>query len=174
MNNLILELQSNISAFVHPLTGKVILENNEFDIRKSICDKAYEIYKNDDYKFKNQSITQLSMNLFKNMVGKLEKSTYNSLVNNILNEYAPKPFTEGYMREYTYFGIAFDNYKSYSTVLYNNKANTSSTKLILFVCLNNCVLLCLLLTTHTNVDRMFPYTSTNSVIFDSQIKHVSF
>ena len=37
------------------------------------------------------------MNLFKNMVGKLEKSTYNSLVNNILHEYAPKPFTEGYI-----------------------------------------------------------------------------
>ena len=115
--------QSNISAFVHPITGKVILENNDFDIRKSICDKAYEIYKNDDYKFKNQSITQLSMNLFKNMVGKLEKSTYNSLVNNILNEYAPKPFTEGYASEYSSFSRAFDNYKSYSTVLYNNKCN---------------------------------------------------
>ena len=116
--------QSNISAFVHPISNKLIMENNNYQIRKTICDKAFEIYKNDDFKFMNQSITKLSMSLFKIICGKIPKSTYNQLVLNTLDEYSPKPITKGYSEEFNkYNSLGFDICKCYSSILYNNNMN---------------------------------------------------
>lgn len=41
------------------------LLNEEYDIRKAICDKLFETYKTYDFKWTNQSYTSIATNLFK-------------------------------------------------------------------------------------------------------------
>ena len=72
--------QSQVSAFVHPISEKLIIENNQFEMRKSICNKAFEIYQNDEFLFKNQTVAQIVSKLFKNKIGNIQKSSYNQNV----------------------------------------------------------------------------------------------
>ena len=58
--------------------GNMFVENNEYDIRKQICESLYKKYNIYDYKWANQSYTSLADSLFKTMVGYLPESSYNN------------------------------------------------------------------------------------------------
>lgn len=116
--------QSNISAFIHPSTGKMVIENNDFELRKAICAKAFDIYKADEFSFTNQSITQIASSLFKYTIGKLQKSSYSQTMLNVIDEFSPKPICKGYLERFSdENSCGFDIYKDYSAVLYHNEKN---------------------------------------------------
>ena len=70
--------------------GNMFVENNEYDIRKQICESLYKKYNIHDFKWANQSYTSLANSLFKTMVGYLPESNYNNGTRDILDRYYPK------------------------------------------------------------------------------------
>lgn len=70
--------------------NNMYLENNEYNIRKQICESLYERYNIHDFKWANQSFTSLANSLFKTMVGYLPESSYNIKTREILDRYYPK------------------------------------------------------------------------------------
>ena len=70
--------------------GNMFVENNEYNIRKQICESLYEKYNIHDFKWANQSYTSLANSLFKTMVGYLTESNYNNRTREILDRYYPK------------------------------------------------------------------------------------
>ena len=66
------------------------------------------------------------MSLFREIVGKIQKSSYNELALKVLEEFTPKPITKGY-KEFNDFDqfktCGFDICKCYSSVLANNSLN---------------------------------------------------
>ena len=58
--------------------GNMFVENNEYDIRKQICESLNKKYNIHDFKWANQSYTNLANSLFKIMVGFLPESNYNN------------------------------------------------------------------------------------------------
>lgn len=68
----------------------MFVENNEYEIRKQICESLYETYNIHDFKWANQSYTSLANSLFKTMVGYLPESSYNDNTREILDRYYPK------------------------------------------------------------------------------------
>lgn len=66
------------------------VENNEYHIRKQICDTLYQRYNIHDFKWANQSFTSLANSLFKIMVGYLPESSYNNKTRQILDNMYPK------------------------------------------------------------------------------------
>ena len=65
--------------------------NNEYDTRKSICDKLYEKelekYKTNDFSWSNQSYTSLATSLFKQMCGYLPESQYDTKTRQVLDDF---------------------------------------------------------------------------------------
>ena len=64
--------------------NNMYVENNEYETRKKICDKLFNIYYGHDFMWANQSYTALANSLFKIMIGYLPESSYN-------NEYSMTP-----------------------------------------------------------------------------------
>lgn len=70
--------------------NNMYVENNEYDIRKKICNKLYESYPVHDFMWAHQSYTVLANSLFKMMVGYLPESSYNNKTRQILDNMYPK------------------------------------------------------------------------------------
>ena len=70
--------------------GNMSVENNEYDIRRQICESLYEKCNIHDFKWANQSYTSIANSFFKNMVGYLPESNYNNRTREILDRYYPK------------------------------------------------------------------------------------
>ena len=70
--------------------NNMYVENNEYDIRKKICNKLYESYPVHDFMRAHQSYTVLANSLFKMMVGYLPESSYNNKTRQILDNMYPK------------------------------------------------------------------------------------
>ena len=51
------------------------LMNEEYDMRKTICDKLYNTFKTHDFKWTNQSYTSISISLFKQLNGYIPESS---------------------------------------------------------------------------------------------------
>lgn len=64
--------------------------NDEYDARKSICNKLKNIYKIDDFVWSNQSYTSMANSLFKQMYGYLPESNYNVQVRQMLDDFYPR------------------------------------------------------------------------------------
>ncbi|CAH3029586.1 unnamed protein product [Porites evermanni] len=65
--------------------------NNEYENRKSICERLYKIYKSYDFVWCNQSYTSLATSLFKHMRGYLPESQYDTKTREILEDFYPRP-----------------------------------------------------------------------------------
>ena len=64
--------------------------NNEYETRKSICERLYKIYKSYDFIWCNQSYTSLSTLLFKHMRGYLPESQYDTKTREVLDDFYPR------------------------------------------------------------------------------------
>ena len=64
--------------------------NNEYETRKSICERLYKIYKSYDFIWCNQSYTSLSTSLFKHMRGYLPESQYDTKTREVLDDFYPR------------------------------------------------------------------------------------
>lgn len=70
--------------------NNMYVDNNEYEIRKQICDQLYEQYNIHDFKWANQSFTSMANSLFNTIVGYLPHSSYNNKTRQILDDYYPK------------------------------------------------------------------------------------
>ena len=97
------------------------LLNEEYDLRKAICDKLFETYKTFDFKWTNQSYTSLAMNLFKQLTGYIQQSSYNVNTRQMLDDYYPRALqwcTTDYIPEDI---VSIDISKCYPSILLNNQ-----------------------------------------------------
>ena len=94
--------------------------NDEYDMRKSICEKLFDTYKMEDFKWSNQSYTSIAYSLFKQMDGYLPESTYNVNIRKMLDDIYPHALqwcTTGDIDEDAINIVVF---KSYPNILLNN------------------------------------------------------
>ena len=64
--------------------------NNEYETRKSICERLYKIYKSYDFIWCNQSHTSLASSLFKHMRGYLPESQHDTKTREVLDDFYPR------------------------------------------------------------------------------------
>ena len=64
--------------------------NNEYENRKSICERLYKIYKSYDFIWCNQSYTSLASSLFKHIRGYLPESQYDTKTREVLDDFYPR------------------------------------------------------------------------------------
>ena len=64
--------------------------NNEYETRKSICERLYKIYKSYDFVWCNQSYTSLATSLFKHVRGYLPESQYDTKTREVLHDFYPQ------------------------------------------------------------------------------------
>ena len=102
----------------------MVVLNDDYDTRKMICQKLFDIYNTEDFKWKNQTITKLSSSLFKIPNGYLPESSYNSRVREVLDKFEPRAlyfcdaeYFEEEEQPYKYFDIC----KSCPNVLIKNQ-----------------------------------------------------
>ena len=69
--------------------NNMYVENNEYEIRKQICEQIQQTHNIHDFKWANPSWTSLTNSLFKTMVGDLLESSYNNKTREILDRYYP-------------------------------------------------------------------------------------
>ena len=101
--------------------NNMFLLNDEYDTRKSICDKLYGLYKTHDFKWVNQTFTSLASALFKQTCGYLPQSTYNVQTRDMLDDYYPRALQWCTTEDIPDDVINIDISKSYPNVLLNNK-----------------------------------------------------
>ena len=97
------------------------LLSEEYDIRKAICDKLFETYKTFDFKWTNQSYTSIAMNLFKQLTGYIQPSSYNVKTRQMLDDFYPRALqwcTTDYIPEDI---VSIDISKCYPSILLNNQ-----------------------------------------------------
>ena len=97
------------------------LLNDEYDVRKSICDKLFDIYKTHDFKWTNQSYTSISTNLYKQMSGYLPESSYNVNTRQMLDDFYPRALQWCTTDDIPDNVVNIDICKSYPSILLNNK-----------------------------------------------------
>ena len=64
--------------------------HNEYETRKSICERLYKIYKSYDFIWCNQSYTSFASSLFKHMRGYLPESQYDTKTREVLDDFYPR------------------------------------------------------------------------------------
>ena len=101
--------------------NNMYLLNDEYDTRKSICDKLYDLYKTHDFKWVNQTYTSLASALFKQTCGYLPSSTYNVQTREMLDDYYPRALQWCTTEDIPDDIVSIDISKSYPNVLLNNK-----------------------------------------------------
>ena len=66
------------------------VENNDYEIRKSICDQLKKTYNVYDFQWANQGFTNVTNSLFKMMNGYLPESSYNNKTREMLDRFYPR------------------------------------------------------------------------------------
>ena len=101
--------------------NNMFLLNDEYDIRKSICDHLHGLYKTHDFIWVNQTYTSLASLLFKQTCGYLPSSTYNVQTREMLDDYYPRALQWCTTEDIPDDVVNIDISKSYPNVLLNNK-----------------------------------------------------
>ena len=100
----------------------MFLLNNEYDERKSLCDKLFNIYKTHDFVWSNQSFTSISSALFRQMCGYLPESTYNINTREMLDDFYPRALQWCSTKDIPDDVVSIDISKSYPNILLNNNS----------------------------------------------------
>ena len=89
-----------LSAFVHPKLETLFVENDDFLVRKNVCEKLYKKWPVLQFRFKNQSLTKIANDLFEVAFGYLPKSTYNEKTVETINANKPNALIQSYVTSY--------------------------------------------------------------------------
>ena len=100
--------------------NNMFLLNDEYDIRKSICDHLHGLYKTHDFIWVNQTYTSLASALFKQICGYLPQSTYNVQTREMLDDFYPRALQWCTTEDIPDDVVNIDISKSYPNVLLNN------------------------------------------------------
>ena len=114
---------NQIDGFITHDLKNMVTVNNDYDLRKNICDQLFEKYPVDAFQFNNQGLTSIAVNLSKQMYRHIPKSNYNRYVTTIIDDYYPKALQHTFYTddEDTYNITALDIAKDYPSVLLTNE-----------------------------------------------------
>lgn len=91
-----LDTYGQLGSFCHPLTQQVIMVGDEFAYRKELCERLYETYPYHEFKFRNQSVSQIADSVFLANFGEVEwLSHYTKETQEINTEWCTSPFMCG-------------------------------------------------------------------------------
>ena len=96
------------------------LLNEEYDTRKRICDKLFDIYKTYNFIWINQSYTGIAKILFTQLKGYIPESNYNINTRQILDDFYPKALQWCTTNDIPDDVVSIDISKSYPNILLNN------------------------------------------------------
>ena len=97
------------------------LLNEEYDTRKTICDKLFNIYKTHEFKWTNQSYTSIARSLYKQLNGYIPESCYNVNTRQMLDDYHPRALQWCTFDDIPDDVVSIDIAKCYPSILLNNK-----------------------------------------------------
>ena len=97
------------------------LLNEEYDTRKTICDKLSNTFETHDFVWTNQSYTSIATSLFKQLCGFIQESSYNVTARQMLDDFYPKALQWCTTDEIPEGVISIDVAKCYPGVLLHNK-----------------------------------------------------
>ena len=115
-----------LDVFIDNRNNMIVLDN-DYDQRKDICNKLYGIYKSDDFVWCNQSFTSIAIDLFKQLCGQVDESSYNTYSRSIIDSFYPRALlwsnTEFEIPDKDIPNIkSIDISKAYPSILLNNKS----------------------------------------------------
>ena len=96
------------------------LLNEQYDVRKAICDKLFDIYKTHDFKWSNKSFTSISTALFKYMCRYIPQSSYNVNTKQMIDDFYPRALQWCTTDDIPDNVVNIDICKSYPNVLLHN------------------------------------------------------
>ena len=82
--------RNQIDGFITPDLKNMVTAYDNFDMRKDLCEKLYETFSIEHFKFTNQGLTSIAVHLFEQLYGHIEKSDYNRHTQTILDDFYPK------------------------------------------------------------------------------------
>ena len=109
----------SIQSFKHPTKEIVYQAYDDYEERKTICEKINKKYDNQFIRFTNQSHSVISKTLI-NYLGQLPKSDYIDETFDYLNKYEPKPIIDVLKTTKKNNVLQLDYYKQYSSIFYND------------------------------------------------------
>jgi len=96
------------------------LLNEEYNTRKTICDKLFNIYKMREFKWTNQSYTSIAASLFKQLNGYIAESSYNVNTRQMLDDFYPRALQWCTTDDIPDDVVSIDIAKCYPSILLNN------------------------------------------------------
>ena len=81
-------INGRLDGFIDHRNNMFVL-NDDYDLRREICEKLFEIYRVEDFKWRNQLVRTLASSLFKIQNRYLPESSYNSRTREILDKFEP-------------------------------------------------------------------------------------
>ena len=96
------------------------LLNEEYNTRKTICDKLFNTFKTHDFKWTNQSYTSISTSLFKQLNGYIPESSYNVNTRQMLDDFFPRALQWCTTDDIPDDVVSIDIAKCYPSILLNN------------------------------------------------------
>ena len=101
-------------------TKNMYLLNDEYDMRKVICDKLFDKYETHEFKWSNQSYTSLAASIFMQISGYITDSSYNVSARNMLDDFYPRALQWCTPDDIPDGVVNIDIRKSYPSILLNN------------------------------------------------------
>ena len=98
----------------------MFLLNDEYETRKVICDKLFDRYNTQDFKWTNQSYTSMAASIFKQRNGYRTESSHNGNTRNMLDEFYPIALQWCTPDDIPEDVVNIDICKSYPNILLNN------------------------------------------------------
>lgn len=117
--------QHKLSMFEHPVSKQVFISSENVYDRKFVLDTLFEDLATENYKFKNQTWTEIAQSYFKINHGSLMKSTYSPDYQTILRQFGISAHIVSHVAEGNYVNNAksFDVCRCYTSILMDNKVN---------------------------------------------------
>lgn len=108
-------------SFQNPETGQIILSATEHDVRKAVCQDMFQEINCENFKFKNQTWTELGKSYFQARYGELKPSTYGGDLMDLYGKYKIAPYTAVINKRYNENILrTFDLRRDYTGILMNN------------------------------------------------------
>ena len=97
------------------------LLNEEYNTRKTICDRLFETFKTHDFKWTNQSFTSIGTSLYKQLSGFIPESSYNIHTRQMLDDFYPRALQWCRTDDIPDDVVSIDIAKCYPSILFNNR-----------------------------------------------------
>ena len=102
-------------SFIHPLSCQLYQQTEDYDDRFRISEVIKEEFNFLNFKWQNQTISQMSRLLFENVCGHLPKSSHTQLAINLLDNFATMPLTANINDKPKKYRKHYDIRKSYAS-----------------------------------------------------------